>query len=359
MDDTDEPNEADDASDDAGGGDPFEREAGVDYGEASHLDEIGQPRLVRRELTVHADMAGLRLDHFLKKQIPRLSRTKLQAIIASQLTRPGRPIKASSQVQAGEVLLLTRPAAAEPPCPRTFTVLHHDERVLVVDKPAGLPVHPTAKFYFNTLTRVVAERFGTLRWQLCHRLDRETSGALALAGDKVGAAVIKQAFEHKRVQKEYLAIVRGVPPWSTRTSLSLPMRLSTPRDATLLPSVRMIVGDGAPARTDVLVEHVIGQHAIVRCFPATGRQHQIRAHLAHAGFPIVGDKLYGATDQAFMAYCDRGFTPELRELFVHPRHALHAASVEFPHPDGGRLRLESPLPTDLLRLAARLAVMIL
>jgi len=90
----------------------------------------------------------------------------------------------------------------------------------------------------------------------------------------------------------------------------------------------------------------------VRCGLITGRQHQIRAHLAHAGFPIVGDKLYAHGDDAFIAYCDRGLTAELAALFVLPRHALHAARVEFPHPDGGRVITEAPLPPELAALLA-------
>ena len=93
-----------------------------------------------------------------------------------------------------------------------------------------------------------------------------------------------------------------------------------------------------------------GEHALVRCTLLTGRQHQIRAHLAARGFPIVGDKLYGHGDAAFIRYCDVGLVPELAALFVLPRHALHAARVVFPHPDGGSVTAEAPLPLDLLQL---------
>ena len=88
----------------------------------------------------------------------------------------------------------------------------------------------------------------------------------------------------------------------------------------------------------------------MRCTLVTGRQHQIRVHLAHAGFPIVGDKLYGHGDDAFIDYCDEGMTPELLELFVLPRHALHAAKLVVPHPDGGQITAEAPLPADMAAL---------
>jgi 23S rRNA pseudouridine1911/1915/1917 synthase len=92
--------------------------------------------------------------------------------------------------------------------------------------------------------------------------------------------------------------------------------------------------------------------SLVRCVLVTGRQHQIRAHLAHAGFPIVGDKLYAHGDDAFIRFCDEGLVPDLARRFVLPRHALHAARVTFPHPDGGTVTAEAPLPADLRALVA-------
>ena len=133
--------------------------------------------------------------------------------------------------------------------------------------------------------------------------------------------------------------------------LDTPLRISTAADATKLAHVRAIAGDGGlPAITKVRVEHRGATYALVRCTLVTGRQHQIRVHLAHAGYPIVGDKLYAHGDDAFIDYCDEGLTPELAELFVLPRHALHAARVVFPHPDGGTITAEAPLPSDLAGL---------
>ena len=149
----------------------------------SHLDENGNPKIIERHLIVPPELAGLRLDHFVKTQIVRLSRTKIQAIIETQLTRTdGFKPKASTSVAAGEHYVIRRPAPPEPPCPRTFTVVHEDVRMRIIDKPAGLPVHASAKFYFNTLTRVLSERYpDEPELQICHRLDRETSGVLVLA----------------------------------------------------------------------------------------------------------------------------------------------------------------------------------
>lgn len=347
--------------------------AGVDLGERSHLDPDGAPRIVERRFTVTADHAGHRLDHYLKRMIPRLSRTRVQAVIRSQLARgpdtlpDARPFRASTTVAAGDTWVIRRPARAEPPCPRTFGVLHKDEAVMVVDKPAGLPVHASAKFYFNTLARVVAERFPDEDWHMCHRIDRETSGALVMARGDGTAARVKRMFADKRAGKLYLAIVRGDPPWPDADAagepgaaareevLDLPLALAGPGDPSRLPGVRMLVrAGGLPSITCVTVVERVAGYALVRCRLVTGRQHQIRAHLAHTGYPIVGDKLYGAGEDAFIAFCDRGWTRELAAAALLPRQALHAARVRIPHPASGDvLDVESPLAPDLaLFLAA-------
>jgi 23S rRNA pseudouridine1911/1915/1917 synthase len=342
-----------------------------DLGETAHLDEDGNPKIIERRLVVPPELAGLRLDHFVKTQIPRLSRTKIQDIIATQLARdesivdslasaaPTAPpalarsrrvaaVKPATIVGAGDRFVIRRPARAEPPCPRDFTVVHADARVIVVDKPAGLPVHASAKFYFNTLARVLAERYpDEPDLQICHRLDRETSGCLVVARDRDAAAFVKAAIADKdRATKQYLAVVRGDPPWN-ETTLDAPLRVAGPDDATKLPGVRVIAGPGGqPAVTRVAVVRRGSSRALLRCTLVTGRQHQIRAHLAHAGLPIVGDKLYGASEEAFIAYCEDGDASR----FELPRHALHAARVELPHPDGGTIVAEAPLPGELAAL---------
>ena len=365
----------------------------IDWGLTSHLHADGSPRIIERYLEVPPELSGLRLDHFIKTQISRLSRTKIQQVIETQLSRVhtekgshhffpanadaekrshhfspaqadkgshhfsptssarGPRLKASTTVSAGDRFVIRRPARQEPPCPRTFTVVHEDARFYVIDKPALLPVHASAKFYFNTLTRVMGERFpDEPELQICHRLDRETSGCLAVARDREAAAVIKNAFATKdKVTKEYVALVHGQPPWEA-TTIDIPLRLALPGDPTRLPHVRMLPGPGGlPSITKVRVIDRRGDYALVSCTLVTGRQHQIRAHLAAVGFPIVGDKLYTHGDDAFIRFCDEGLVPELAKLFVLPRHALHAARVTFPHPTtGAPVTAEAPLPRDMM-----------
>jgi 23S rRNA pseudouridine1911/1915/1917 synthase len=318
------------------------------------LDESGQPRIVERRFVVESSLAGHRLDHYLKRKIPRLSRTRLQEIIRTQLVGPeGRRLKASSAVREGDELVIRRPARAEPSCPRELPVLHRDEHLLVVDKPAGLPVHASAKFYFNTLTRVLSEKFPGEPLQIAHRLDRETSGVMIVARGREAASRLKTAFARKQARKTYLALVRGVPPWPDGEAheIDLPLALTDEPGAL---DVRMIVRQGAlPALTRVTVVQRRAGHALLRCQPVTGRQHQIRAHLAAAGYPIVGDKVYGQPDEVFREYCARGLSPELLARLELPRHALHAASIEIAHPATGQpMRFEAPLPADLVGFLA-------
>ena len=201
---------------------------------------------------------------------------------------------------------------------------------------------------------MVSERFPDDAWQICHRLDRETSGVLVLANGATAAAALKSTFATKRAEKVYVAIVKGHPPWpdadGEELALDFPLHLAQPGDPSRLPHVRMLVRDGGlPSMTCVSVLERVPGYALVRCRLVTGRQHQIRAHLAHAGFPIVGDKLYGAGEDAFIRFCDRGWTRGLALEVELPRQALHAWRIRIPHPDrpSEHIEITAPLAWDL------------
>jgi 23S rRNA pseudouridine1911/1915/1917 synthase len=294
---------------------------------------------------VPPECAGWRLDHFLKYRIHRLSRTRIRTIIETQVELPdGRRARPSSGVRSGEVILLNRPAPKEPPVPRHFEVLAEDETFLAIDKPAGLPMHTTAKFWRNTLVAVLRERYPDERLQICHRIDRETSGVLLIARSPEASTFLKKAFARRAVRKSYLAIVHGTPDPSEGI-IDRPLKL-------LDSPTRLMMGvadGGLPSVTHYQVVERFPGHALVDAEPRTGRQHQIRVHLAALGHPIAGDKLYRASERQFMDYCDGGMTPELLEAFDGlPRHALHAHRLTFPHPrTGAAITVESPLPADL------------
>ena len=315
-------------------------------GESSDLAEAVQPReIMPLALRVPPECDGWRLDHFLKQRIRRLSRTKIRTIIESQVwLSNGRQPRPAMAVRTGDTIHIDRPAPIEPEVPREFPILACDPYFMAIDKPAGLPMHTTAKFWKNTLVAILRERYPEEGLQICHRIDRETSGVLLIARTREAASFLKRAFASRAMKKTYLALVHGIPTPSSGV-IDAPMRLIESRSHLMMG----VEDDGLPAVTRYCVRETFARHALVEAAPETGRQHQIRVHLAHIGHPIVGDKLYGASEQAFLDYCDSGMTPELLDLFDGlPRHALHAARLIFPHPETKEMiTVESPLPQDL------------
>ncbi|MGD8860178.1 MAG: RluA family pseudouridine synthase [Myxococcales bacterium] len=301
---------------------------------------------------VQRDHAGVRLDRFVQGRIPRLSRTRAQKIVRKCAFRQdGTRRRPSEIVKAGELVLLVREGFEEPEVPLDFAVLLDDGAVLAVDKPAGLPVHPTASYHKHTLSYQLRERYAdgaSFIPAIAHRLDRETSGVVLCGRTREAERGLKMDFEAHRVSKTYLAIVRGEME-QDEGHVDLPM--APVRDGLhLLMEVRP--DDGLPADTRFRVRGRRGGHTLVELSPGSGRQHQLRVHLAALGHPIVGDKLYGPEREApFLEYIETGMTPELQRRLGHPRQALHAHSVTFHHPVAGEpTTVSAPLASDLQAL---------
>ena len=301
---------------------------------------------------VMRDLAGVRLDRFIQGRIPRLSRTRAQKIIRTCAYRSdGSRRRPSEIVKPGEVVLLVRERFEEPEVPLHFEVLLDDGAVLAIDKPPGLPMHPTATYHKHTLSYLLRERYaggGGYAPQIAHRLDRETSGVVLCGRTRTAERSLKMAFEAHRVSKTYLAIVRGEIERSEQR-IELPMAPVT-EGLHVLMAVRP--EGGLPAVTELRVRARRGGHSLVELFPRTGRQHQLRLHLSAIGHPIVGDKLYGPEREApFLEYIETGMTPELRCRLGHDRHALHAHSVTFRHPSSDEpTTVSAPLARDLAQL---------
>jgi 23S rRNA pseudouridine1911/1915/1917 synthase len=311
-------------------------------------------------LPVDPGRDGYRLDRFLAERIRRLSRTRIQAIIASGFVRcverPDDVLRAASRVHLGQTVVVRRPAPDEPAVPLTATVLHRDAGLMVLDKPAGLPVHPSARYHRHTLTAVVRTWFGSGHgWQMGHRLDRETSGVIAFAHGGAAAA-LKRAFQQREVDKCYLAIVRGRLVGGGIVEVPIGAALGSRVRIKMGP--RTLADGGLPACTAIepLVHGSFRGEPItlVEARPRTGRQHQIRVHLAHHGYPVLGDKLYGIDEQAFIDVVDHGrLMSELEAELGVSRQALHAASLELPHPSTGvRVRITAPWPAELAEILA-------
>ena len=298
---------------------------------------------------VPPDCGGMRLDRFLQRRIPRLSRTRAQQVIRScAVHADGRARRPSDIVRDGEVVLVVRERFVEPEVPRDFDVVFEDDAVLALAKPAGLPMHRTATYHRNTLSYVLRERYGMSDPpRIAHRLDRETSGLVLCAKTREAERVLKEHFERHRVHKRYLAIVRGVPSPRVGT-IDLP--LAAVKEG--LHVCMEVSEEGASAMTRYRVRAVRAGHALVELSPKSGRQHQLRVHLAAIGTPIVGDKLYGPEGTApFLEMIETGMTPELLQRLGHPRQALHAHSAAFAHPSDGRMmRLTARLPADMHHL---------
>ncbi len=305
---------------------------------------------VRVRFVVEENYRGWRLDRYLQEKIRRLSRARIQHLIEHRLEHDGAArLKASTRVVPGLAFALVREAEPEPETPLDFAVVHDDGALVVVDKPAGLPVHPTARYAAHTFTSVAKLRFPDRKIDPAHRLDRETSGLLACGSAPEVTRVLKRDFAHGRVAKTYLALAHGASA-DDRFVVDAPLALtgaSTVRvrmhvDAAGLPSTtafevlgRRTAPDGAPV-------------VLLACRPRTGRQHQIRAHLQHAGLPMVGDKIYGPDEAIFDRFTRRAMTDDDRTRLRLPRHALHAFRLELPHPvTRAPVALEAALPDDL------------
>lgn len=230
-------------------------------------------------------------------------------------------------------------------------VLHEDTDALAVDKPPLIAIHPSGRHMTDTLIQRVHMRFkpqiegGEMLPRLCHRLDRETSGVVLVAKLPETHAFLATQFEDRKVEKDYIAILDGEPP-EPEGSIDAPIRLSTTSPVELEMTT---AADGLPCRTDWRVLEVAHGRTLVKIRLHTGRQHQIRVHMAALGAPLVGDKLYGPDNTIFLRAAAGELTDFDREQLVIDRHALHSHRLVFASPrEAQPVEVTSGLPGDLL-----------
>ncbi len=305
---------------------------------------------------VEAEADGVRLDVFLARRLPALSRARIQAVIAAagaavdgRTARPSHRLKAGASVS----VVLPDPEPAEPaPEDIPLRVLHEDAHLLVVDKPAGLVVHPGAGAASGTLVNALLHHVrdlsgigGVLRPGIVHRLDKGTSGLILVAKDDATHRALARQFAQRSVRKEYQAVVLGVP---TRAQGEIDRPIG--RDPVHRRRRAVDAPRARAARTSYATRERLDGAALLDVRIHTGRTHQIRVHLACIGHPVAGDDTYGGR----RAPSSR--SARAREaLHALARPALHAARLSFDHPATGEaITAESPLPPDLTALVEAL-----
>jgi len=313
------------------------------------------------------DAAGQRLDQWLAAQLaPELSRSRIQALIKQGAVRiAGQRIdEVKRKLTAGEVISVAMPEP-EPAEPQgediPLDVLYEDDALIVINKPAGLVVHPGAGNWTGTLVNALIHHCGASlsgiggvrRPGIVHRLDKDTSGVMVVAKTDHAHRALSEAFaDHGRtgdLQRAYVALVWGIPPRPTGT-IDAPLGRAADRvRRAVVPEHRE---DARHAVTHYTVEERFGEGqdkfaaaSLVECRLETGRTHQIRVHMAHIGHPLVGDPDYGL---AFRTKANRLSEPLKSEVAAFPRQALHARLLEFSHPDTHlTMRFEAPMPGDM------------
>ncbi len=307
------------------------------------------PRTVRLTTRIPAGSSGASLLSYLCERFRYHSPSQWQAELrAGRLHLDGHVADGAELLRAGMQLRYDK-LHREPEVASDYQVLHEDARLLVVDKPAHLPMHADGPFLRNTLIQMLRDAHGA-SLQLCHRLDRETSGVVIVAKDKLAQAHVQRQFG-AGIRKQYVAVVRG--------QLHAPLVCEEPigRDPTsdvrLRRCARADAVSAQAARTSITPLRRGPNTTLVRCEPETGRTHQLRVHLEHRGHPVLGDKLYGHPDAHYLDFVRRmkaGASVFETQPGQPDRQLLHAGSLTLRHPEDDRqVRFESPTPPEFER----------
>jgi 23S rRNA pseudouridine1911/1915/1917 synthase len=298
---------------------------------------------------VNAEQAGQRLDRFLASQLPDMSRTHIQLLMEEgRVLVDGGAMKPSHRIEQGATVTLDIPPVPAPGVDAEeipLEILYEDRYLAVLNKPAGMIVHPGAGADSGTLVAALLHRFGgmeglstvggPLRPGIVHRLDKGTSGVIVVALTNEAHLKLIEEFRERRVQKTYLALLHGKLDGETGT-VDLPVARDLKRRSRMTARRR----DGREARTDWRVRLRLESFTLVEADLHTGRTHQIRVHFSALGSPVVGDTLYGAPRQERVG---TGLLPPLGRNF------LHAARIAFAHPmTGKQIEVRAPLPAELV-----------
>jgi 23S rRNA pseudouridine1911/1915/1917 synthase len=308
--------------------------------------------LDRHSLVVASDEAGVRIDRYLAGVLAGQSRSQIQRLIKEGKVRVGeQPVRSNRLVHAGETIVVEIPepvSASLEGEALDLNIVYEDSDVVVVDKPAGMVVHPAAGHAQGTLVNALLHQVtdlsgigGELRPGIVHRLDRGTSGLMVVAKNDKAHAELARQFHDREVEKEYVALVWGLVQAGRRIDLPIGR---DPADRKKMSARARRARSAATRITKAL--HLPGV-SLLHVAISTGRTHQIRVHLSEIGHPIVGDAVYGGVR--------RRMAGNLRPVLGLDRPFLHAGRLVFHHPSDGRtMAFESPLPNDLQSVLDRI-----
>ena len=327
------------------------------------------------EFIVDAEASGMRLDAWLAGLLPRYSRVAIRQAISSGCAviddKPGLA-KPAFRIKPGQKIAFTLPdlpRSAPVPEEIPLDILYEDESLAVINKPAGMVVHPSRGHWAGTLVGALAFHFqnnlsqvrGSARPGIVHRLDRDTSGVIIVAKTDYAHMKLAEQFEQREIHKEYVAICSGAPP-RDRDVIDAPIGPHPHQSEKM--AIRFECEDAKPAKTFYEVLRRYKGFTYIKAMPKTGRTHQIRLHFIHAGFPILCDRLYGGRAEiSEVELGNRSFRSEKLGVRsegltqsgaqnplatpVLTRQALHARRIQFRHPETGQsMDVSAPLPDD-------------
>ncbi len=312
---------------------------------------------IQEQVTIPAEMAGWRLDRALAALLPTYSRERLKALISSGQVMSGGQLSRDPSAKAKEgapfSIAVPPPAVAHNEAQDIpIEIVFEDDHLLVVDKPAGMVVHPAAGNYDGTMVNALLHHCqgrlsgigGVARPGIVHRIDKDTSGLLVVAKTDPAHEGLAAQFAKHSIERRYAAIVAGLPKTGSGTVDANLARSSTDRKKIAIVSV----GRGKRAVTHWRLVETLKQATLMECQLETGRTHQVRVHMASIGHPLLGDPVYGRS---------RAEHRDVLKRLEFNRQALHAARLGFIHPiTGGTLTFDSPIPSDMQQLLSCLRV---
>lgn len=285
-----------------------------------------------------------RIDRYLAERFSYQSRTRWQKEIEDGLIACNG-IKLNNyhkKIKSGDSIEYTADQREEPPVRDDFSILYEDDYFIACNKPGNLPVHPSGRFFNNTLLFMLQEKNNEKLFPL-HRLDRETSGTVLFAKSKETASTTLITFPE--AVKKYTAIVHG-KPIDTEFTIDIPIGNDSKSMVRKKRSAQINADETAITHFKTIES--FDQYSVITARLETGRLHQIRVHLLYANLPILGDKLYGLDEKYYLRFIEEGNSPELIKKIGFHRTALHAHSLKFFHPNLKKnITIEAPLPDDM------------